>query len=142
MELWVPTVRRYPFSARIKESVNNSLCAAHNLGAAIWRPLCRAASRLFRTHAAHERNAPTEGEDFSGSGMILASLHSISMTCLGPRHNGICLPTASGRDRVPLAGVCAMSPSLHELKNGAPAKCAHCGQPFRIKDQQVECWLQ
>jgi hypothetical protein len=35
-----------------------------------------------------------------------------------------------------------MSTSLHELKNGAPAKCAHCGQPFRIKDQQVECWLQ
>jgi hypothetical protein len=33
-----------------------------------------------------------------------------------------------------------MSTNLCDLKNGVPAKCAHCGQPFRIKDQQVECW--
>ena len=33
-----------------------------------------------------------------------------------------------------------MSSNLYEFKNGAPAKCAHCGQPFRIGDHQVECW--
>lgn len=33
-----------------------------------------------------------------------------------------------------------MPASAHEFKNAAQTKCAHCGEPFRIKDNHVECW--
>jgi hypothetical protein len=33
-----------------------------------------------------------------------------------------------------------MSVSAHEFKNVALTKCAHCGQPFCITNDQVECW--
>jgi hypothetical protein len=33
-----------------------------------------------------------------------------------------------------------MTASAHEFNNVAQTKCAHCGQPFCIKSNQVECW--
>jgi hypothetical protein len=33
-----------------------------------------------------------------------------------------------------------MSTNLYALKDGAPSKCTHCGEPFRIKDDRVNCW--
>jgi hypothetical protein len=33
-----------------------------------------------------------------------------------------------------------MPTSASEFKNVALTKCAHCGQPFRIKENHVECW--
>jgi hypothetical protein len=33
-----------------------------------------------------------------------------------------------------------MTLSAHEFNNVTQTKCAHCGQPFCIENNQVECW--
>jgi uncharacterized paraquat-inducible protein A len=35
---------------------------------------------------------------------------------------------------------CKIFAKSQEVKEGTSTKCAHCGQPFRIKDHHAECW--